>query len=244
MRLHVKGGMANSNMVTAAGSSNLVRSLYRAWLRVRLRLAIHDLTRLRIEELNGLSIVVLPNVFNGVLVRTGAFLAETLDAATIAKGARVLDLGTGSGLGALAVAPRAEHVIATDINPEAVRCARINALLNHLDHKIELRLGDLFEPVRDERFDLILFNPPYYHGEPRDLSDHAWRSVDTFERFLRELPAHLTQGGCALVVLSTDGEIADALTGAVHLTTTIIRQRDFLNEVLTVYQIRVNRDTA
>ena len=51
--------------------------------------------------------------------------------------------------------------MAVDINPEAVRCAGINALLNHFEHKIEVRHGDLFAAVPAERFDLIVFNPPF-----------------------------------------------------------------------------------
>ena len=106
----------------------------------------------------------------------------------VPPGASVLDLGTGSGIGAIFAARWASRVVATDINPEAVRCAQINTLAHHLEHKIETRCGDLFEPVGTERFDVILFNPPFYRGRPRDLADHAWRSPDAFDRFLRELP--------------------------------------------------------
>src|SRR4029077_3558297 len=85
------------------------------------------------------------------------------------------------------------------------------------------------------------FNPPYYRGRPRDLSDYAWRSPDAFDRFLLELPAHLTPGGRALVVLSSDGDIAAALWSARHLAVTVVRERDLLNETLTVYEIRASQ---
>ncbi len=217
---------------------NLLRSLYRAALRLRLRLAGRGYDRLRVENVRGTRLIVLPGVFNGVLLRTGAFLATTLDSALVSSDARVLDLGTGSGIGALFAARWACSVVATDINPDAVRCAQINALAHHFEHRIETRLGDLFEPVRGERFELVLFNPPYYRGEPRNLADYAWRSPDTFDRFLRELPEHLTENGRALVVLSSDGEIAEALRSAKHLAVRVVRQRDFINETLTVYEIR------
>ena len=71
---------------------------------------------------------------------------------------------------------------------------------------MHVREGDLFAPVAGERFDLVLFNPPYFRGSPRDPLDHAWRSSDTVERFAAELGDHLTPAGSALVVLSTDGE--------------------------------------
>jgi release factor glutamine methyltransferase len=108
-----------------------------------------------------------------------------------------------------------------------------------MEQQIETRVGDLFEPVRGERFDVILFNPPYYRGQPRDPADHAWRSADVFDRFLRELPAHLAPGGRALVVLSTDGDVAPALAAATHVRARVVRERDLQNERLTVYELRV-----
>jgi len=93
--------------------------------------------------------------------------------------------------------------------------------------------------VHAEQFDVILFNPPFYRGLPRDMADRAWRSLDVFDRFLRELPLHLCPGGFALIVLSTDGDNADALRRVTYLTLRPIRKRDLINEILTVYEIRV-----
>jgi release factor glutamine methyltransferase len=215
-----------------------LRSLYRAALRVRLRLLKRWYDGLRVEKVNGIPIIVLPGVFNGVLLRTGAFLATTLDAAWISPGARVLDLGTGSGIGAVFAARNGAQVVATDINPEAARCAQLNALAHHLERQIETRVGDLFEPVHHEKFDVVLFNPPFYRGRPRDVADCAWHSPDAFDRFLRELPAHLTPRGRALVILSSDGEIEQALRAATALAVSVVRQHDFVNETLTVYELR------
>ena len=49
--------------------------------------------------------------------------------------------------------------------------------MNQLEHRIDVRHGDLFEPVAGERFDLVLFNPPFLLGAPQDERDAAWRSV-------------------------------------------------------------------
>jgi methylase of polypeptide subunit release factors len=216
-----------------------IRSLYRAGLRLRLHLWLRGHDSLRVEQVEGMPIIVLPGVFNGVLLRTGAFLATSLSPSLIPKGGRVLDLGTGCGIGAIFAARFAAQVVATDINPEATRCAQINSLAHHLEHNFDIRLGDLFDPVRNERFDVILFNPPYYRGRPRDLADWAWRSPDAFDRFLGELPSHLNAGGRALVVLSSDGDIAEAMWGAENLTVRVVRQHDFVNETLTVFEIAV-----
>jgi methylase of polypeptide subunit release factors len=72
----------------------------------------------------------------------------------------VLDLGTGCGIQALHARRFARRVVATDISERALGFARLNAALNAVDG-IEFRLGSLYEPVADERFDRIVSNPPF-----------------------------------------------------------------------------------
>ncbi|MGH8324134.1 MAG: methyltransferase, partial [Steroidobacteraceae bacterium] len=160
----------------------------------------------RVEWVHGAPFVVMPSVFNPKVPRTGEFLAAQIDARLVGPEAEVLDMGTGSGDCAVFAARHAQRVVAVDINPEAVRCAGINALLNHLEHKIDVRHGDLFAPVPAERFDIVLFNPPFLLGTPQDDRDRAWRSNDVAERFAAGLEAHLKPGGFALVLLSTFGD--------------------------------------
>jgi release factor glutamine methyltransferase len=150
-------------------------------------------------------------------------------------------MGTGSGIGAIFAARRGYRVVAVDLNPEAVRCARINALLNGLEDRIEVRAGDLFEPVRGERFDLILFNPPFFRGRPSGLFDLAWRGVDILERFAAGLPACLAPGGRALILLSTDGDAGGMLRAlaAEGLVVGIEARRHFGNEIMTIYSARM-----
>jgi release factor glutamine methyltransferase len=149
-------------------------------------------------------------------------------------------MGTGSGVGAVFAAEHTSCVVAVDINPHAVRCARINALLNGVDDRVDVREGDLFAPVAGERFDLVLFNPPYFRGKPRDPLDHAWRSPDTVERFAARLGDHLTPAGSALVVLSTDGETPAFLAAFErnHLDISIAARTELANETLSIYQLR------
>ena len=72
-----------------------------------------------------------------------------------------LDLGTGCGVQALHLARHAQRVVATDVNARALAVARFNAALNDVADVVEVRDGSFFEPVRDERFDLIATNPPF-----------------------------------------------------------------------------------
>jgi release factor glutamine methyltransferase len=197
----------------------------------------------RLEKVHGMRLLVLPSVSNPKLLRTGAFFAECLDASTTA-GRDVLDMGTGSGVCALFAARHAQRVVAVDINRAAVRCARINAAVNHLDHRIDVRHGDLFEPVVGERFDLVLFNPPFLLGAPRDERDAAWRSSDLAGRFAASLDTHLAPRGAALLLLSTFGDACELFVDELRsrdFLLTVHARRHFVNETVTL--LRVTRST-
>jgi release factor glutamine methyltransferase len=192
-----------------------------------------------LEWLHSTPLLVIPSVFSPVRLRTGAFLAAQLDARTVAAEAAVLDMGTGSGVCAVQAAQRARRVVAVDVNPAAVRCATINALLNRVEARVEVRHGDLFDPVGGERFDLIVFNPPFVRGAPRNDRDRAWRSLDVAERFAAGLPRHLRPGGCALVLLSSFGDAQHFLAqfARQRLHTAVLAERRFFNERLAVLRV-------
>lgn len=217
----------------------------REFWRLLLRLRFHLLQRRRfghlvLEEIAGQPLLVLPDVFNPRLFRTGEFLATSLCATLIPAGATVLDMGSGSGVGAVFAARWVRRVVAVDINPAAVRCVRINALLAKVEDRIEALHGDLFTPVAGQRFDVVLFNPPYYRGHPQDALDFAFRSIDTVERFAAGLPEHLSPGGQALVVLSSDADTPAFLRTFrdCGLAVEVVAERDLINEALTIYRLR------
>ncbi|MDE1821817.1 MAG: class I SAM-dependent methyltransferase [Euryarchaeota archaeon] len=102
---------------------------------------------------------------------------------------RMLDLGCGWGAVGVAAAvgvPQG-HVVMVDVNHRAVLLARENLRENHLENA-EVRQGDLYHPVGDELFDLIVSNPPFKAG--RDL----------VLRLMSEAPRHLRPGGRLLLV--------------------------------------------
>ncbi|MFV0452614.1 MAG: methyltransferase, partial [Propioniciclava sp.] len=78
--------------------------------------------------------------------------------------ATALDLGTGCGIQSLHLAGHADRVVATDLNPRALRLAQWTAALNGIE--VDLYRGSLYEPVDDQRFDLIVTNPPYVMAPP------------------------------------------------------------------------------
>jgi methylase of polypeptide subunit release factors len=114
-----------------------------------------------------------------------------------------LDVGTGSGLHALLASRHARRVVATDVNPRALRFARLNALLNDAGN-VELREGSLFDPVGGERFDLVAANPPYVVSPEHELAfrDSGLPGDSFCEAMVRALPAHLNEGGVAHALVS------------------------------------------
>ena len=192
-----------------------------------------------LERFGSAPLLVSPQVLHPRLMRSGVFFADAIPA-FVPAGAEVLDMGTGSGICALAAAARARCVTAVDINPAAAHCARINVLLNRLDDRVQVLQGDLFAPVHGERFDVVLFNPPFKAGAPRDEADRAWRAGDVAERFAAGLRAHLAPAGFALVVLSTYGEGGAYLRQfqRQNLAVELLTQRRFVNERLSLLRVR------
>ncbi|MFH9861541.1 HemK2/MTQ2 family protein methyltransferase [Streptomyces sp. NPDC017202] len=135
-------------------------------------------------------------------------LAGALSEEPLSPGADVLDVGTGSGALALEAARLGTRVTAVDVSRRAVYAARWNARRAGLPVRV-LR-GNLFEPVRDRTFDLVLANPPYVPAPaggraPRGPA-RAWDAGGdgrlVLDRICREVPGLLRPGGVLLLVHS------------------------------------------
>ncbi len=122
---------------------------------------------------------------------------------------RLLDLGTGSGAIALALRSQLPSVemTAIDRSEDALAVAAANA--ERLDLPLRLLAGDWFAPVQDERFDLILSNPPYISEndphlralvhEPRAALVSGPDGLDDIRHLVAHAPAHLLPGGWLLL---------------------------------------------
>ncbi|MBS7637690.1 methyltransferase [Candidatus Bathyarchaeota archaeon] len=120
---------------------------------------------------------------------------------------RVLDLGTGCGIQAMAAAskPEVELVIAVDLNPRAVGKALERAKEAGLASRINLVIGSLTDWLRGE-LDWIIFNPPYLPRE-EGISELSWsggeKGGETIERLLKRAYEHLKPDGAILLVYSS-----------------------------------------
>lgn len=235
--------MNPSPAITAVNPA--ARALSLLWLYAKRPLLLRRVRRHTLEHVEGLPILVGPDVLNPVVFRSGELFARAVASEPFAEPPagssepRALDMGTGSGVCAVFAARRGYRVTAVDINPEAARCARINVLLNRQEHAVEVLQGDLFQPVAGQRFDLILFNPPFYRGEPTSRFDMAWRATDVFERFAAGLDGALAPGGRALILLSTDGDAQGMLTALdrKHFRIAPALSRNFGNERMTIFSV-------
>ena len=91
------------------------------------------------------------------------------------RSARTLDVGTGCGVQALHATRHSEQVVATDVSARALQLAGLTAALSGV--RLDLRHGDLLEPVAGESFDLVVSNPPFVIGAPAGAARHTYRDA-------------------------------------------------------------------
>ena len=143
---------------------------------------------------------------------------------------RILELGTGSGAIAVALAselPQAQ-IIATEISPAALAIARRNASRNGVSDAIRFLEGDLFSALAEDLenyFDLIISNPPYIprdeistldaevsRWEPHAALDGGVDGLDFYRRIAEQAPAYLRQyGAVAVEIGAAMGAVVSAL---------------------------------
>lgn len=172
-------------------------------------------------------------------------IADVLDQ-TAAQGETVLDVGTGCGILAILASRKSKKVVATDVNPHAVECARHNAEANGTSSKVEVRLGDLFEPISGtEKFSLIVFNAPYLpstRGEHRSWKSRAWAGGSTgrkvIDRFVNDAPNHLKTEGRILLVQSSLTGVEETLSKfhKMDLEARVIAEKKAAFETIVVVQ--------
>lgn len=159
------------------------------------------------------------------------------------KQARLLDIGAGSGVIAVTMALELPDcsVVAMDISPAALAVAKGNAEELGAAGRIEFRESDFFSAVReDERFDLILSNPPYianweYEGLPPEVKADPTISLlsgddglDAVRTILRDAPGFLTPSGRIIFEIGYDqAERVTKLTEADSRYRSIVVMKDY-----------------
>ncbi|MBN2095618.1 MAG: methyltransferase [Candidatus Aenigmarchaeota archaeon] len=116
-----------------------------------------------------------------------------------------IEIGTGSGIISIALSPKIGKIIAIDINPDALKRAKKEALEKGAKN-IEFAESDLFEKVAG-KFDLVFFNPPYLPGKGEKCLCGGKNGQEVTERFLQNVGNHLENTGEAIVLLSSFNQV-------------------------------------
>jgi release factor glutamine methyltransferase len=173
------------------------------------------------QEFWGMDCIVSP----AVLIprpETEHVIEAVLPLARAMKNPRIVDVGTGSGCIALALAkelPQAE-IYATDISPDALEIAHANAARHQLQHRIHFHETDLLKGLGFNTFDFVASNPPYVGDseedqvqlevrkfEPRNAVFAGPTGLEVIERLIPQAQAALKPGGWLLMEIS--GTIAN-----------------------------------
>ena len=192
-------------------------------------------------DLDGLHLTVPPTVFHPRYFGTSRTLAQYVDSMSI-DGKSFLEIGCGSGIIALHAARAGARVTAVDVNPAAVEATLQNAATNGLS--VEALTSDLFEALNGRRFDVVAWNPPFFKGEPVNLTERSFfagQNLETIARFASELPRHLSARGAACLIFSADADVPSIRQMFENhgMTFAVVRQHRWgIGETFFVVEIR------
>ena len=165
----------------------------------------------RVARAAGFRLNVRPTVFHPRFFISSERFAEFIDGLDL-SGKSVIDVGTGSGILALAAARAgAATVIAADINPHAAMSAAENARANGLGDRVRGVASNLLAAFAPRPlFDVILSSPPKHAGEPRDLADRGWHAGPAYRdvaALFDQARERLKPGGRIYVMVSSDSDL-------------------------------------
>lgn len=179
------------------------KELFAVYDKVRKEKSPHEI------KVDGIDMVVLPNVFSPKYFVSGSVFAGIIR--KIVKQKSLLEIGTGSGIVALFCALNGAKVVATDINPAAVK----NTKLNFKKYKLRgsIRLGNVYDPIkRKEKFDYIFWNHPFnnWHKPVKDVLlqagfDYKYRGLNEYIASARK---HLLPKGRLLLGTGNFSDLA------------------------------------
>ncbi len=147
---------------------------------------------------------------------TEVIVEKVINLAIKFESPKILDLCTGSGAIAIAVKKNSNsYVVATDISIDAIEVAKKNAEL--LEAEVDFRVGSLFMPVRGEKYDIIVSNPPYIQTlaidgldkevvdyEPRLALDGGADGLNYYKDIAQKAEKYINNGGYLVLEVGVD----------------------------------------
>ena len=191
----------------------------------------------------GFRLTVPPTVFHPRYFISSERFADFVGRLDL-RGQRVIDVGTGSGILALAAARAgAAYVLAADINPNAARSAAQNAHDNGYGDRVSAVCADLlsgFAPC--PLFDVILSSPAKHDGEPRDLADQGWHAGPNYRNIaplFDQARERLKPGGRIYVMVSSDTDLNlfGRLIEQAGFRATLVHEHSLIIETMIIYEL-------
>jgi methylase of polypeptide subunit release factors len=221
---------------------------WRRWMRRTIHfLSYHFILKRRSTRQTraaGFRMTVRPTVFHPRYFVTSEFFASFIAQLDL-RGKRVADVGTGSGILALAAARAgAASVTGIDINPAAAVTAAENARLNGLGDRVDAVCSNLLSALAPSApFDVIISSPPSFPGEPRDIADRAWHAGPNYRdvaSLFEQARERLTAGGRLYLLLSSDSDLDlfSTLISSARFRALLVAERSVLVETLIIYQLQ------
>jgi release factor glutamine methyltransferase len=200
--------------------------------------------RTRDTRAAGFRLTVRPTVFHPRFFISSECFAEFISRLDL-TGKRVVDVGTGSGILALAAARAgADSVIAIDINPNAALTAAENAHANGLGDRVIALCSDLLSAITPRPlFDVILSSPPKHPGKPRDLADRGWHAGAHYRdvaALFDQSRERLRSGGRLYLMLSSDSDLDlfSTLIATAGFRARLVAERSILIESFIIYSLQ------
>ncbi len=159
----------------------------------------------------------------------------------------VLDVCAGTGVIGLFAAAYAKKVIATDINPDAIKNIQANIIQWDITQKMQAAQTDIF-PLTQERFDVIIANPPYTNHPATNIIEQAFWDQDhqMVRRFLRDAYKHLTTNGRIYLSWANfaDFTFIEELIHTHHYTIINCAEQKKEEKIYRVYELRAAHDVS
>ena len=198
---------------------------------------------IRVTRAAGFRLTVRPTVFHPRYFISSERFAEFIGGLDL-RGKHVVDIGTGSGILALAAARAgAESVTATDINPNAALTAAENARANGVGDRVTAVCSNLLSAfARRPLFDVVLSSPPKHAGEPRNLADRGWHAGPNYRdiaALFDQSRERLKSGGRLYVMVSSDSDLDlfGTLIDRAGFRARLVYEHSIVIESLIIYEL-------